>query len=938
MTTPVPPKVSKSRHISPIWILPFIALLIAIWLVYRSISEAGIMVEIIFQDAQGLEAGKTQVIYRGLPIGVVQELKIQPDFHSVVALVEFDRMVEDQLRENSQFWMVKAELSASGIRGLDTIIKGNYIAMRPSNGQPQLRFTALLKQPLENADKIGLYLKLISDDPGSVGQGNKVYYRHIEAGEVQDVYLNEQDQVVTRIRIKPSFVNKVKTSSRFYQLSGVTLEGGLDGISLKTVPLAAMISGGISFVSPDLSAPQVHLDHEFTLYPSEKKAAKSTVTVKKKGLYLSLLADEAGSLKEGSKIHYKKIPVGEIVSLGLTENDKIKCDLFIEPEFANKINQSSLFYELESFNVEAGLDGFSMKAASLSTIVNGGIAFTTPNKKAPRIKAKTIFNLYNSKADALGKSKESTKTHFFTLLGNEAGSLKIGSKIFFKGLEAGKIKALSLLENDQMKIEIELLEKFSKRVNQSTLFYLQDGISFEGGLDGIKFNTGSLATLLRSGISFNTPQKKARKTNKYYQFKLYADKGEAELANQAQQAGLYIHLETDDPGSISQGSKIYFKHIAVGEVIKLAFTKKNQVRISIRIQSKHRRKLKNNARFYKAGGISLKGGLRGFKIQTESLSSIVKGGLAFVLPTKNAGIAHKGQVFKLYESQEEAEKSGVLVRLHAPNAEDLNIGSKIKYLGLNIGSISQVKMRSSAKEIVFEASIENQYSHLIKSSSQFWVVKPEVTLTGVKNLSSIVSGTFVQILPGDGSFRRDFDILSKAPLAVAKQHHQNDVLEVVLATSRLGTIHVDAPVMFRDVKVGSVVSVGLADDATKVNIKIAIKPEYSKLVRTDSKFWRSSGITLDGGLFSGVSLKFGGFESLIQGGISFATPGRGQQEITKQKNNNDDFEDDDAPLFERVRNSFIKQPPASAPATQGMHFDLVADPEEEWLAWKAEIK
>ena len=174
-------------------------------------------------------------------------------------------------------------------------------------------------------------------------------------------------------------------------------------------------------------------------------------------------------------------------------------------------------------------------------------------------------------------------------------------------------------------------------------------------------------------------------------------------------------------------------------------------------------------------------------------------------------------------------------------------------------------------------------------------------------------------------------------MAVNLQHRQNDVLEIVLEADRLGTIHVDAPVMYRDVKVGRVVSVGLADNSTNVNIKIAIDSEYTKLVRTDSQFWRASGISLDAGIFTGVSLNFGGFESLIQGGISFATPGRNQISEDSEEDEENIFIDEETPLFERVRNKIMPQPPESQAATQGMRFILAEDPDKDWLEWKAVI-
>lgn len=53
----------KRRTISPVWILPLVAIAIGSWLIFKTIHDAGIDIEVSFDDAAGLMAGKTQVIF-----------------------------------------------------------------------------------------------------------------------------------------------------------------------------------------------------------------------------------------------------------------------------------------------------------------------------------------------------------------------------------------------------------------------------------------------------------------------------------------------------------------------------------------------------------------------------------------------------------------------------------------------------------------------------------------------------------------------------------------------------------------------------------------------------------------------------------------------------------------------------------------------------------
>ena len=89
--------IKRKKGISPIWILPLVAALIGVWLIYKGIVEAPIKVVINFETAGGITAGKTKVLYKGLKTGVVKSVQIGPDYKSVDVAVDFDRSAEGLL-------------------------------------------------------------------------------------------------------------------------------------------------------------------------------------------------------------------------------------------------------------------------------------------------------------------------------------------------------------------------------------------------------------------------------------------------------------------------------------------------------------------------------------------------------------------------------------------------------------------------------------------------------------------------------------------------------------------------------------------------------------------------------------------------------------------------------------------------------------------------
>jgi len=95
--------VKRKKGISPVWILPIVAALIGGWLLYKGVAEAPIEVVINFETGEGITAGKTKVMYKGLNAGVVKSLKMNHDLKSVDVTVDFDRRAKPALLSNTEF-------------------------------------------------------------------------------------------------------------------------------------------------------------------------------------------------------------------------------------------------------------------------------------------------------------------------------------------------------------------------------------------------------------------------------------------------------------------------------------------------------------------------------------------------------------------------------------------------------------------------------------------------------------------------------------------------------------------------------------------------------------------------------------------------------------------------------------------------------------------
>lgn len=124
-------QIKNKRRISPFWLLPFIALMIAGWLIWDSYQDRGNTVTIDFMSADGIVPGRTPVRYQGVEVGTVQDISLSDDLRKIEVKVSIKSDMKDALREETQFWLVTPKASLAGVSGLDALVGGNYIGMMP---------------------------------------------------------------------------------------------------------------------------------------------------------------------------------------------------------------------------------------------------------------------------------------------------------------------------------------------------------------------------------------------------------------------------------------------------------------------------------------------------------------------------------------------------------------------------------------------------------------------------------------------------------------------------------------------------------------------------------------------------------------------------------------------------------------------------------------
>src|SRR6202011_2332421 len=139
----------KRTRLSLVWVIPIVAALVRAWVAVARILSQGPKITIVFRSAEGLEAGKTKINYRGVDIGILSTIRLSKDRQRVIATAQMAPKTEDFLLEDTRFWVVRPRISGANVSGLGTLISGAYIGMEIGSSAKEKRdFVALETQPV----------------------------------------------------------------------------------------------------------------------------------------------------------------------------------------------------------------------------------------------------------------------------------------------------------------------------------------------------------------------------------------------------------------------------------------------------------------------------------------------------------------------------------------------------------------------------------------------------------------------------------------------------------------------------------------------------------------------------------------------------------------------------------------------------------------------
>jgi paraquat-inducible protein B len=212
---------------------------------------------------------------------------------------------------------------------------------------------------------------------------------------------------------------------------------------------------------------------------------------------------------------------------------------------------------------------------------------------------------------------------------------------------------------------------------------------------------------------------------------------------------------------------------------------------------------------------------------------------------------------------------GPVAYVRFETADSIEAGkTEIRCRSVRVGVVEDIELADDLRTVVASVRIDPEAEHLLRSGSRFWVVRPRVSTSTISGLSTLITGAYIELEPGDEpAVVHHFDGLEEPPVTSANVPG----LRLTLVAEDAGSLTSGSPIYHRGFEVGRVERRTLDLGEGRIRFDVFIDDKYADLVRNGTCFWNTSGIDVTAGA-DGFKLSTPSFQSMVSGGASFSVP------------------------------------------------------------------
>lgn len=643
-----------------------------------------------------------------------------------------------------------------------------------------------------------------------------------------------------------------------------------------------------------------------------------------------------GSLTDGSPVYYRRVPIGEVHSYRLDkEAGAVVLQLTFDENYADLVKRDSRFKDVSGVKIQAGLNGVKVDSQGLVSMLSGGLQMDSPDdspaatygqrfvldqerrfnhqvhlnfdqqvylpKGTPIIAHQQVVGEVMDSNDSgvlLGFNEQPVNPFYAWIAQRSLKDLQVatllhpqyirllqgvdgrhilhnepplpsnsdsellikissdhkladGTPIQYKGFTVGEV-IYSHLEGDKVIAETSIQQAYRQLVRRDSRFESAEPLQVDASFQKFKLKTAPLETWWQGAVNILPGKGEEASYDSLFV-----------LDQQSAVPMQHLTLHVSPPHSLPAGTPVRRNGFTIGEVQSSTLEKggkEAQIKVAIRKDIT----LSATNRFYWQPPIAMKADLKGVRVSIPDLASAVAGSIELV-DAKDAG--SKEDRTRIFANKDSALAVGPDITLLVPALTEITPDAQVKYLGYPVGKVVNLDDNDQGRVLTirFDSNLAERFA---RHGSQFSLVRPQLSLGGVDHLDALL-GPYIAVMPAKDKSARQETAFTLSPTLYPHK-------EVVVAATSAAGLTPGAPVWYRDLPVGEILSLKLMPTGDGVFIRLAIRDEAAQWVTSNSRFWVRAGFKASFGFLDGFKFNTDSLQAIAQGGIQFATFGGGQ--------------------------------------------------------------
>ena len=213
---------------------------------------------------------------------------------------------------------------------------------------------------------------------------------------------------------------------------------------------------------------------------------------------------------------------------------------------------------------------------------------------------------------------------------------------------------------------------------------------------------------------------------------------------------------------------------------------------------------------------------------------------------------------------------GPKIKIIFPQNEGLVAGqSVVKFRNVPIGKVTNIYAEEGTDGVIVVVRMNSKTSKpYLTEHARFWIVKPEVGLSGVSGLDTLLSGTYINVYSKAGGEKPQSKFIG-----LTQPYRDSMEGEYFHLSSSSGeNVSVGTPIYYKNIKVGQVEYLNLSIDNKSVDVIVFIDKLYVPFVHNDSKFWTKNMVNVNFAK-GNLDVSIAPLNYMLQGGIVFSSSG-----------------------------------------------------------------